>query len=132
MQWNYRFGSFFEEEVEEEIEEPVVQETETEVKRAKPRFKSKSKKKTKMITKLDQINEEENESNSGSEGSDLEQSAAKDNIHLDELSGVNTRCEVAGAVNPNEELNPAERRIRNRSLINRRKKDQKAKKALEQ
>ena len=24
MQWNYRFGSFFEEEVEEEIEEPVV------------------------------------------------------------------------------------------------------------
>ena len=44
----------------------------------------------------------------------MEEWAAKNNINLNELYGVNTRYEVAEVVNPEDELTPAEKRIRNR------------------
>jgi hypothetical protein len=40
------------------------------------------------VINLEQIKEEENESNSGSEGSDIEKSSTNNKIDLDEFLGV--------------------------------------------
>ena len=60
----------------------------------------------------------------------MEEWAAKNNINLNELYGVNTRYEVAEVVNPEDELTPAEKRIRNRCLRNQRKGEEEAKLSL--
>ena len=113
--WDYGYEEEVEEkEDEKEIKQTVKNETKTKVKRHKSRFYSKSKSKKNNATQLDVINEEENESHSSSEESDMEEWAAKNNINLNELYGVNTRYEVAEVVNPEDELTPAEKRIRNR------------------
>ena len=57
----------------------------------------------------------------------MEEWAAKNNINLNELYGVNTRYEVAEVVNPEDELTPAEKRFRNRYLRNQRKGEEEAK-----
>ena len=126
--WDYGYEEEVEEkEDEKEIKQTVKKETKTKVKRHRSRFYSKSKLKKNNATQMDVINEEENESHSGSEESDMEEWAAKNNINLNELYGVNTRYEVAEVVNPEDELTPAEKRIRNRYLRNQRKGEEEAK-----
>ena len=126
--WDYGYEEEVEEkEDEKEIKQTVKKETKTKVKRHKSRFYSKSKSKKNNAKRLDVINEEENESHSSSEESDMEEWAAKNNINLNELYGVNTRYEVAEVVNPEDELTPAEKRIRNRYLRNQRKGEEEAK-----